>query len=111
MVLGLGKSFRFLVAVRGSLVFVMALVFMFNVTLPELFKKVYYGRVGSQPQLASLQVHAQQSVHPTLGSLAKSQAFFYALAFFWLDGFAVPAPAQVTQTVGQNLLVIVPSIF
>jgi hypothetical protein len=35
MVLGLGKSFRFLVAVRGSQVFVMALVFMFNVVLPE----------------------------------------------------------------------------
>jgi hypothetical protein len=44
---------------------------------------------------------AQQSVHLTLGILAKSQAFFYASAFFWLDGFAVPAPAQVTQTVGQ----------
>jgi hypothetical protein len=42
---------------------------------------------------------AQQSVHPTLGILARFQAFFYALAFFWLDGFAVPAPAQVTQTV------------
>jgi hypothetical protein len=42
---------------------------------------------------------AQQSVHLTLGILRKSQAVFYALAFFWLDGFAVPAPAQVTQTV------------
>jgi len=38
-------------------------------------------------------------VHLTLGILRKSQAVFYALAFFWLDGFAVPAPAQVTQTV------------
>jgi len=28
-----------------------------------------------------------------------SQAVFYALSFFWLDGFAVPAPAQVTQSV------------
>jgi hypothetical protein len=44
---------------------------------------------------------AQQSVHLTLGILRKSQAVFYALAFFWLDGFAVPAPAQVTQTVGR----------
>jgi hypothetical protein len=43
---------------------------------------------------------AQQSVHLTLGILRKSQAVFYALSFFWLDGFAVPAPAQVTQTVG-----------
>ncbi|MDP1614501.1 MAG: hypothetical protein Q8L68_01750, partial [Methylococcales bacterium] len=40
-------------------------------------------------------------VHPTLGSLRTSQAFFYALSFFWLDGFAVPAPARVTQTVGR----------
>jgi hypothetical protein len=43
---------------------------------------------------------AQQSVHLTLGILRKSQAVSHALAFFWLDGFAVPAPAQVTQTVG-----------
>jgi hypothetical protein len=40
-------------------------------------------------------------VHLTLGILRTSQAVFYALSFFWLDGFAVPAPAQVTQTVGQ----------
>jgi len=44
-------------------------------------------------------------VHLTLGTAAfggvrTPQAVFYALAFFWLDGFAVPAPAQVTQTVG-----------
>jgi len=69
--------------------------------LPELRKKVYDGRVGSRRQLASLQVHAQQSVHPTLGILRKSQAVFYASAFFQLDGFAVPAPAQVTLTVRQ----------
>ena len=42
---------------------------------------------------------AQQSVHLTLGILRQSQSVFYALSFFWLDGFAVPAPAQVTQTV------------
>jgi len=42
---------------------------------------------------------AQQSVHLTLGILRQSQAVSHALAFFWLDGFAVPAPAQVTQTV------------
>ena len=47
--------------------------------------------------------NAQQSVHLTLGILRQSQAVSYALAFFWLDGFAVPAPAQVTQTVGQFL--------
>jgi len=38
-------------------------------------------------------------VNLTLGILRQSQAVFYALSFFWLDGFAVPAPAQVTQTV------------
>jgi len=45
--------------------------------------------------------NAKKSVHLTLGSLRKSQAVFYTLAFFWLDGFAVPTPAQVTQTVGH----------
>jgi hypothetical protein len=46
---------------------------------------------------------AEQSVHLTLGILRTSQAFSHALAFFWLDGFAVPAPAQVTQSVGTPL--------
>jgi len=40
-------------------------------------------------------------VHPTLGILARFQAFFYALAFFQSDGVPPPAPARVTQTVGQ----------
>ncbi len=44
---------------------------------------------------------AQQSVQRTAGSLRQSQAVFYALPFFQLDGFAVPVPAQVTQTVGR----------
>jgi len=42
-------------------------------------------------------------MHLTLGILRTSQAVSHALAFFWLDGFAVPAPAQVTQTVGRFL--------
>jgi hypothetical protein len=42
-------------------------------------------------------------VHLTLGILRQSQAVSYALSFFWLDGFAVPAPAQVTQTVGWQV--------
>jgi hypothetical protein len=46
---------------------------------------------------------AQQSVHLTLGILRQSQAVFHALSFFWLDGFAVPTPAQVTQTVRRFL--------
>jgi len=44
---------------------------------------------------------AQQSVHPTLGILARFQAFFYASAFFQSDGVPPPAPARVTQTVRQ----------
>jgi hypothetical protein len=44
---------------------------------------------------------AQQSVHPTLGILARFQAFFYASAFFQSDGVPPPAPARVTQTVGR----------
>jgi hypothetical protein len=36
---------------------------------------------------------AQYSVHLTLGILRTSQAIFYASAFFWLDGFAVPRPS------------------
>ena len=41
--------------------------------------------------------------HPTLGILARFQAFFYASAFFWLDGVPPPNPARVTQTVGTPL--------
>jgi len=41
-------------------------------------------------------------VHLTLGILRQSQAVFYALSFFWLDGFAVSAPAQVAQTVRRQ---------
>ncbi len=52
-----------------------------------------------------LQKASQQSVHLTLGILRQSQAVFYALSFFWLDGFAVPTPAQVTQTVSRHLQV------
>jgi len=52
----------------------------------------------------NLYSEAQQSVHLTLGILRTSQAVFYAFSFFWLDGFAVPAPAQVTQTVGTPLI-------
>jgi len=63
------------------------------------------GRISSEllSTKMSLAQHktAQQSVHPTLGSLAKSQAFFYASAFFQSDGVPPPAPARVTQTVGR----------
>ena len=53
------------------------------------FQAIHHASIGS----------CQQSVHLTLGMLRTSQAVSHALAFFWLDGFAVPAPAQVTQTV------------
>jgi hypothetical protein len=49
-------------------------------------------------------------MQPTLGSLARFQAFFYASAFFQSDGVPPPAPARVprkeraglTQTVGRS---------
>jgi len=50
---------------------------------------------------------AQQSVHPTLGILARFQAFFYASAFPQSDGFAVTRPsagnANRWATQEQNL--------
>ena len=54
----------------------------------------FLGGVSSFPS------SCQQSVHLTLGILRQSQAVSYALSFFWLDGFAVPTPAQVTHAVG-----------
>ena len=41
---------------------------------------------------------------PDAGDSAHIPSIFHALSFFWLDGFAVPAPAQVTQTVGQYIV-------
>ena len=41
-------------------------------------------------------------MHPTLGILRKSQAVFYASAFFQSDGVPPPAPARVTQTVRRS---------
>lgn len=52
----------------------------------------------------SRQEVAQQSVHLTLGILRRFQAVSYTLAFFWLDGETVPAPAQVTQAVRRTYL-------
>jgi len=43
--------------------------------------------------------HHPDWVHPTLGILARFQAFFYALAFSQLDGVPPPAPARVPHTV------------
>ncbi len=59
--------------------------------------------------MTSIPKTAQQSVHLTLGILRKSQAVFYALSFSQLDGFAVPAPAQVTQTVRRWAIRIHPN--
>jgi len=59
----------------------------------------------SAPTLASgfERTGRTHSVHPTGGILRHFQAVFYALAFYQLDGFAVPAPEQVTQTVGAAI--------
>jgi hypothetical protein len=38
-------------------------------------------------------------MHPTLGILRQSQAFFYASAFSQSDGVPPPDPARVMQTV------------
>ena len=45
-------------------------------------------------------------MHPTLGILARFQAFFYASAFFQSDGVPPPAPARVTQTVGRLVTLV-----
>jgi hypothetical protein len=61
-------------------------------------KNMQIERKGSC-QKSGRQKTAQQSVHPTLGILATSQAFFYASAFLQSDGVPPPDPARVTQTV------------
>jgi hypothetical protein len=67
--------------------------------------------ISQNPSVSLKSINAaEQSVHLTLGILRTSQAVFYALSFFWLDGFAVPAPAQVTQTVGRMVCAIFPLI-
>jgi hypothetical protein len=45
-------------------------------------------------------------VHPTLGILARFQAFFYASAFSQSDGVPPPAPARVTQTVRRQRQIV-----
>jgi DNA-binding transcriptional regulator YhcF (GntR family) len=45
-------------------------------------------------------------VHPTLGSLARFQAFFYASAFSCSQAESTPAHPQVTQTVGRALCLL-----
>jgi len=35
-----------------------------------------------------------------LGIQRQFQAFFHTIDFFWMEGFAVPAPARITQTFG-----------
>jgi hypothetical protein len=59
--------------------------------------------IDSKSKVHDGQKTAQQSVHPTLGILARFQAFFYASAFSQSDGVPPPAPARVTQTVRQFL--------
>jgi hypothetical protein len=61
----------------------------------ELCVKVNQVDCGSSFQAVGLALvsSCQQSVHLTLGILRTSQAVFYTLSFFWLDGFAVPHPS------------------
>ena len=67
------------------------------------FRGIFHliGILGESPFVSKLRKaeSAQQSVHPTLGILARFQAFFYASAFSQSDGVPPPAPARVTQTV------------
>jgi hypothetical protein len=46
---------------------------------------------------------AQQSVHPTCGSLRDLQAFFWLWVFSTSQTLSTPAHTRVTQTVGKNL--------
>ena len=41
---------------------------------------------------------AQQNVHHDGWESLRFQAVFHTLSFFWLDGEAVPAPAQVSRS-------------
>jgi hypothetical protein len=43
----------------------------------------------------SVKLDEQCSLEARSPNLRQSQAFFYALAFFWLDGISLLAPAQV----------------
>jgi len=64
--------------------------------------KVWFWFLGG---VSSFPSSCQQSVHPTPGILRQSQAVFYALAFFWLDGFAVPRPSAGNANRWQELAV------
>jgi hypothetical protein len=60
--------------------------------------------------------HGQKPIHPSppqqhrhltqraldAGESARFSGIFHASAFFWLDGFAVPVPAQVTPAVRRQ---------
>jgi len=67
--------------------------------LPEIKESVYHGGESYGNRESSLQNHAQQSVHPTLGSLRDLQAFFWLRVFSTSQTLSTPAPARVTQTV------------
>ncbi|MCC6972221.1 MAG: zinc ribbon domain-containing protein [Phycisphaerales bacterium] len=54
--------------------------------------------------LSNLQKSRLTKRAPDAGDSAAISSIFHALAFFWLDGFAVPAPAQVTQAVRRLAL-------
>jgi len=79
----------------------MALVFMFQVVLPESRKKVYDGRAGSQQRsgessslvVEPVETHAQQSVQRIFGSLRLRETFFWLRVFSALRHF--PSPPKI----------------
>ena len=79
----------------GGLGFVIGVVF-------GIFASIFIWRKHKTTTAQSITNASQQSVHLTLGILRTSQAVSHALAFFWLDGFAVPAPAQVSSMCGDE---------
>ena len=72
--------------------------------LSEMRIVVYYGMSSHGGRESSLQVHAQQSVHLTCGSLRVLQAFFWLRAFSTSQALSTPAHKQVMQTVRYYVL-------
>jgi hypothetical protein len=71
------------------------------ITLIRRGKSVFIKKSAVKGVACPVKKAAQHSVHPTLGILARFQAFFYASTFSQSDGVPPPAPARVTQAVSQ----------
>ena len=101
---GSGQFVSVSVVVHGSQGFVMALVFMCNVILPELRMKVYDGRVGSWSQWASLQVPCPTKRAADFWESAASRNSFLASSFSCSQTESQPAQNPLTQTVGHRVI-------